>query len=276
MPPIVSLISDWNTADYYIGAVKGKILNYCPETIIIDISHQIEPFNVIQAVYIIQNSYKNFPKGSIHIIAINSESDANKKHVIVKYDGHYFIGADNGIFYLMTQGQTELIVEIEETPGDSFPELSVFANLACKIIKSKNIELLGKIKQNLFKQLPILPVYEESMIIGKVIYIDTYHNAITNISKELFEEVGKNRSFKIFVHSNKDFITRINKKYNETDSGELLAIFNSAGLLEIAISKAKVAQLLSLNTKSEIRIEFDNNKKNDSKDSKNELQGRLF
>ncbi len=274
--PIVSLISDWNSADYYIGAVKGRILSSFPETVIVDINHQIEPFNMIQAVYVIKNSYKNFPKGSIHIIAVNSETDEQRKHVIVKYDGHYFIGADNGIFYLMTEGQTELVIEIKEKQTDGFPELNIFADLACEIIKNEDIEHLGKSKKELFRQLPMLPMYEESKIVGKVIYIDSYHNVITNVSKELFEEICKNRSFKIFVQSNKSVITKINKKYNETENGELLAIFNSAGLLEIAISKAKAAQLLSLDTKSEIRIEFYNKEKNDRKDSKNDLQGRLF
>ncbi len=274
--PVISLISDWNSADYYIGAVKGRILSSIPDAVIVDINHQIEPFNLIQAVYVLKNAYKNFPKGSIHIIAVNSETDEKRKHVIVKYDGHYFIGADNGIFFLMTEGQIEQLIEIEEKPTGGFPELNIFADLACEILKNKDIEQLGKSKKELFRQLPMLPMYEESKIIGKVIYIDSYHNVITNVSKDLFDEIGKNRSFKIFVQSNKSVITKINKKYNETENGELLAIFNSVGLLEIAIARAKAAQLLSLDTKSEIRIVFDNKEENDRKDSKNDLQGRLF
>jgi len=273
---IVTLTSDWNLADYYIGAVKGRILSSCPDAVVVDVNHQIEAFNTLQAVYVLKNTYRNFPKGSIHIVAVNSEADAKRKYVIVKYDGHYFIGTDNGIFYLLTEGQTELIVEIEAENANGFPELNVFAKAACKIIQNEDIAQLGTPKQELFRQLPMLPVYEDNLIIGKVIYIDSYHNIVTNISKDLFEEIRKERNFKIFVQSKQSIIDKINKSYNETDEGELLALFNTAGLLEIAITKGKVAKLLSLDTKSEIRIEFENKEKNDRKDSKNDLQGRLF
>ncbi len=276
--PVVTLISDWNSSDYYIGAVKGRILSTCPETTIVDINHQIEPFNILQAVYVLKNAFVNFPAGSIHIIAVNSEPDEKRKNVIVKYKGHYFIGVDNGIFYLMTEGQTEEVVEIEENYDQSFPELHIFAGLACEIIKDNNILRLGKNNKELFRQLPMLPVYEddESLIVGKVIYIDSYHNIITNVSKELFEDFGKGRDFKIYVQSNSAVIDKINTKYNQTEQGELLALFNTAGLLEIAIYKGKAATLLSLDTKSEIRIEFENKQENDRKNSKNDLQGRLF
>ena len=274
--PIVTLISDWKSADYYIGAIKGKILSSCPDAVVVDINHQIEAFNILQAVYVIKNSYKNFPAGSIHIIAVNSEADNNKKHTVLQFDGHYFIGADNGIFYLLTEGRIDKAVEIENNKESGFPELNVFASLACSIITDGEISHLGKAKTELFKQLPMLPVYEKSSIIGKVIYIDSYSNIVTNVSKEFFYKIKNNRNFKIYVQSKYHVISKINKQYNETEEGELLALFNEAGLLEIATRNGKAAELMNLNTKSEIRIEFKNKEKNDNKDSKNDFQGRLF
>jgi len=269
---LITLISDWNSSDYYIGAIKGRILSSCPTVNIVDVNHQIANYNITQAAFVLKNTYHNFPKGTIHIISINSESGKDKPHVILKYDGHYFIGADNGMFHLFTEGKSDLIIEIDsEKENSSFPELHVFARVACDIINESDISKLGKEKKSLFRQLPVLPAIEESLIIGKVIYIDSYYNVITNVSKDLFEQVRKNRSFDIYVQSKSNRISKINNKYNETSMGELLAIFNSAGYLEIAIRNGKAAQLFNLTTNSSIRIVF-----NDHKNRKNDLQGRLF
>ena len=269
---LVTLISDWNSSDYYIGAIKGKILSNCPSAIIVDVNHQIANYNIMQAAFVIKNTYNNFPKGTIHILSINSEPSADKPHVIMKYDGHFFIGTDNGMFHLFTEGDSDLIIEIEaDLNSGSFPELDVFAALTCKVINDSDIQKLGKEKESLYKQLPVLPAIEESLIIGKVIYIDSFGNVISNVTKELFEQVRKKRRFDIFVQSKSNRISKINKKYNETSMGELLAIFNSAGYLEIAIRNGKAAELFNLNTNSSIRIVF-----NDNKNSKNELQGKLF
>ncbi len=269
---LVTLISDWNSSDYYIGAIKGRILSSCPTAIIVDVNHQIASYNITQAAFVVKNTYRNFPKGTIHILSINSEAGKENPHVLVKYDGHYFIGTDNGMFHLFIEGKAELIIEIDtKNAYTSFPELDVFAKIACQIIEGEDVAKLGKEKKLLYKQLPVLPAIEESLIIGKVIYIDSFYNVITNVSKELFEQVQKKRSFNIYVQSKSNRISKINKKYAETSLGELLAIFNSAGYLEIAIRNGKAAQLFNLTTNSSIRIVFD-----DDKNSKNELQGRLF
>lgn len=269
---LVTLTSDWNTSDYYIGAIKGKIYSSCPSAIIVDVNHQIANYNITQAAFVIKNTYNNFPKGTIHILSINSETEQDKPHIVMKYDGHYFIGSDNGLFYLFTGGNPELLIELEDKSDfGSFPALDIFAQIACKIMNDNDIRKLGQEKDALYKQLPMLPALEDSLIIGKVIYMDSFGNAICNITKELFEKVGKNRSFDIFVQSKSNHINKINKKYNETIMGELLAIFNSVGHLEIAIRNGKASELLNLNTNSSIRIVF-----NDHKDSKNDLQGRLF
>ena len=104
--------------------------------------------------------------------------------------------------------------------------------------------------------MPLLASINESVIAGSVIYIDSYQNAITNISRELFEKIGKGRPFEILVQSYHYKINRINKTYNETSDGELLAIFNSVGLLEIAINRGKVAELLNIGLHSNIRVKF--------------------
>ncbi len=268
----ITLISDWNSADYYIGAIKGRILSQAPQAIIIDVNHQVTNYNISQAAFVLKYSYKNFPKGSIHLIAVNSEAAKDKPIVAIKYDEHYFIGADNGMFHLFMEGPFEKIVEIsnKENHG-SFPELEVFANAAAKLANGDPIDTLGIKRDKLFKRLPVLAAIEESVIIGQVIYIDSYQNVITNVTKDLFEQVGKNRPFHIYVQSKSNKITSINQTYNQTSEGELLALFNSVGHLEIAIRNGKVAELLNLTTSSSVRIVF-----KEEKGTEDKVQGTLF
>lgn len=255
---IVTLISDWNSADYYIGAIKGRILSHCPDALIVDINHQIATFNINQAAFVLKNAYKSFPPDSIHIIAVQSEESKDKPFVIVKYDSHNFIGVDNGLFYLLMESEPEIIVSIEgKGKTGSFPELEIFSQVAIELIKGNKPEDIGKKRDKVYKQLPVLPAVEENIITGKVIYIDSFQNIITNIDRSIFEKIGQNRSFTIYVQSKGNKITRINNSYNETSEGELLAIFNTGGYLEIAIRNGKAAELFNLNTSSAIRVVFE-------------------
>ncbi len=258
--PIITLTSDWQTHDFYLAAVKGQLFSICPTATIIDISHQIQTFNLAQAAFVIKNSYQYFPDNTIHIIAVKSEGNTDNNYIGVRHKNQYFICADNGILGLIFE-QTILdeIVEIEKYPTfdlPTFPELVVFTNAAGHLANGGRIKDLGKIKANYRKQVPLQPVIENSVIIGRVIYIDSYQNAITNISSDLFYKVGKNRGFSIFVQTNKNKISQINKTYSETSDGDLLAIFNSLNLLEIAIYNGFAAELLGLDTNSTVRINF--------------------
>ncbi len=258
---IVTLISDWNSADYYIGAIKGRIIGNCPDSLVVDVNHQIASHNINQAAFILKNTYKNFPAGTIHIVAVQSEAGKDKPFILVKYDGHYFVGADNGLFFLFMDTDPEQIIAIDplDHPG-SFPELEVFALVTIALLNGKNPEEFGDKRERVFRQLPILPAIDKNVIAGKVIYIDSYQNVITNIDRETFEKTGQGRPFTIYVQSKGNRINRINKSYNETSEGELLALFNSAGHLEIAIRNGRAAELFNLTTISAIRIVFEDKK----------------
>ena len=260
---IITLTTDWKANDFYVGAVKGAIISECPDVTIIDITHQIQTYNVAQAAFILRNSYNHYPKGTIHIIGVNSENSSKYPYVVIKADGHFFIGSANGIFGLMFDEKPEIIVQINNDDDLlTFPELSIFSKTACDLVKGKNILELGEKITELSQQIPIMPAVDDNIITGSIIYIDSYKNAITNISRDLFQKVGKKKKFDILIKSNSNKISKINKKYNETSIGELLAIFNSLNLLEIAINKGKICELLGLNINTTIRIKFYDNTDN--------------
>lgn len=261
--PIITLTTDWKQNDFYTGALKGTILTKCPDIQIVDISHQIPPFNTSQAAFVIKNSYNHFPKGTIHIIAVDAIPDKGNNYVAIKLNGHFFIGCDNGIFSLIAKDKPENIIQLNKKKKNypTFPCISLFAETACELAKGKQITELGKKMSELITRIPLRATIDDKVITGSVIYIDSYKNAITNITNELFDRVGKNQPFEIFIQSRKYKITHINKTYSETSIGELLALFNSLGLLEIAMNKANLTDLLSLSIGSTVRIDFLDKKK---------------
>ena len=256
---IITLTSDWNNEDYYVASLKGKLISRCPDVRIVDISHKVTPFKSAEAAFLVRNSFRNFPEGSIHIIAVNTEPEKGKRMLAAHIDGHYFIFADNGILGLL--GGTKplsvvLLHDNTESSPDTFIAHSRFADVACSISEGIPIEQLGTLADDYDVSVPLKPTLEDNTITGSVIYIDTYQNAITNISEDFFKRTGRGRSYDIFVQSKHYKVNSINKRYNESPDGELLAIFNSLGLLEIAIRNGNAAGLLKLNTSSTVRVDF--------------------
>lgn len=255
--PIVTLTSDWISDDYYAGAIKGKLISACPELRIVDISHNIPAFNSARAAFVLKNSFHHFPPGSIHLICVNTEPASEESILAVEYEKHFFIGNDNGIFGLLFREQPSTIIELPFPSGpSSFASLEVFVNAAVHLAKQEDLSMAGKPRENFKRSIPRRATIEQDVINGGIIYIDSYQNAVTNISKELFDRIGKGRKFEIALQSNYYKLTRINKTYNETSVGELLVLFNYLDLLEVAINKGNAAELLNLNTNSAIRIRF--------------------
>jgi len=253
---IITLTTDLGLKDYYVSAIKGAILGQLPDVSIVDISHQIPTYNIQDAAYILKNAYSNFPKGSIHIIGVKSEYSPETPHVIVKADGYYFISADNGIFSLLLDTPPEAIFEINqgESFTTTFPTRDIFAKVASYIASGGNPETISKTKNNLLERMPFRAASIGDMIKGTVIYIDSYGNVMTNISKQLFQEVGKGRNFTIEFARYE--INKLSKSYNNEREGEILALFNASNQLEIAMNNDKASSMLNLKLNDTITIHF--------------------
>lgn len=255
--PIITLTSDWGPKDPYTGAVKGAILSKMPEATLVDISHSIPSFEIEQAAFVIRNSWKNFPEGTVHILGINTEESEKNAHTVVESEGHYFIGADNGIFSLIFDKKPDKIVELtitQESDYFTFSTRDRFVKAAVHLAYGKSIEELGEFKETLVEKMLFRPVFDNDVVKGHVMYIDTYENVITNITQDFFKEARKNRKFNILFRSYE--IKKISSSYIDVPAGEILALFDSGGLLEIAMNQGNAASLLGLAVKDMIRIEF--------------------
>ena len=273
---IITLTTDFGLKDHFVGALKGSIYTELSDAKIVDISHAISPFNIHECAYILKNSYKNFPKGTVHIVGVDAEPTPENLHIAVLIDGHYFIAANNGVIGLITSEITaEKVVKIDipNPEQGSFPVLDVFVKVACHIARGGTLEVVGKAFAELKELVEDAPSVTDSgnRIVGSVAYIDNYGNVVTNIHKNFFDAYRKGRDFelnartatlKTIHHRYSDIINFTIEKGKRAGAGSLLALFNSANFIELAIYKSdrltvgSASNLLGLEYRDTITINF--------------------
>jgi S-adenosyl-L-methionine hydrolase (adenosine-forming) len=244
--PIITLTTDLGIHDHYVGALKGTILSQFSEATIIDITHLVPPFNIHHAAYILKNAYESFPTGSIHLIGVNVESSGKQKHLAIYNNGHYFIGADNGVFSLLFDKTPDKMVDLSNIRQDTelltFPVKDIFVKAACHIARGGELEILGLLQGDYTKMDLFKPAIMTNSIQAVIIYIDSYGNVVLNITRKLFDEAVKGRSFAIEFPPGEE-IRSISKTYSDVPKGEIAALFNSAGYLEISMCQGKIAEM---------------------------------
>lgn len=272
---IITLTTDFGHKDYFVGALKGKILSEHKEAIIVDISHEIDLFNTLEASYCIEAAYRNFPKGTIHIIGVDSERVGDTQHIAMQWDDHYFICADNGILNSLIQKkipQKMVAITIHDRLNIDASDMDVFVAVACHIARGGLLNVIGKEILSL-KPVSVLTssiTDDLSEIKGQIVYIDSFGNCVTNISHKQFNETIRGRKFEIII-KNKKF-SRLHKSYSDFPvsdvkqlkdlEGDFLALFNENGYLEIAIYKSNpktvgsAATLLGLHFRDTVSIKF--------------------
>jgi len=256
---IITLISDWGLKDHYVASVKGVILkNLKDKVTIIDITHQVPCFDVEKASYILRNCWNDFPEGTIHIIDVNSVASIKTPHVAVFYEGHIFIGADNGIFDLLFDEKPDKILEIDvhqDSDYFTFPTKDLFVKVAVMLVEGLPDNKIGtpiadfNTKKSYFE-----PTDDRNVISGIIMYVDNYSNAITNISKEHFKRIGKNRKYIISFGS--FIVDKIYESYDDVGESDIVVLFNISGYLEIAQNRGRASQLLGVKYKDKVKIEF--------------------
>lgn len=274
--PVITLTSDYGMLDHRVAAIKGNLLQLNAQSTLIDITHQINAYNLVEAAYIIRNSYSSFPKESIHIISVDSFFHKDRKNLLVKADGHYFIAADNGLLSLVFYDQKpeaiyEITINNRFDDDVKFASVDIFAPVAAHLSNGGLPELIGrKIKNYKEIKFPTASFNEaEKMLIGEVMYIDNFGNCVTNINKNIFDKtMVVYKSFEINIRN--IYLRNINRKYTdivpdwkkETDyHGKASAIFNAQELLEITIykgnKKSGANSLFGLKVGDKIYIEFE-------------------
>jgi len=272
---IITLTTDFGTKDHFTAAVKGALLSEILEAKVVDVSHNISPFSILEAAYVIQNAFSSFPVGSIHIIGVDSELSEENKHIVVQLNDHYFVCANNGIMSMICSDinpQKIVEINIHDKISTSFPVLDVFVKVAAHIARG-TLEVIGKVITEIKPIKNIVPIVKagSDQLIGNVIYVDHYGNVVTNIKKRFFESVQKGRRFEISARNHK--FKRIYDHYSDivdfniaselrNNEGQGLVVFNSSDYLEIAVYRSNLAtvgsasSLLGLDMMDTISIDF--------------------
>jgi len=253
--PFIGLITDWQHNDFYLGSLKGVIYSKIPDAQIVDINHTINKHNIFQAAFVLKAIYHDFPEGTIFIVGVKSDAYGPNNYLCIKFKNRYIISSDNGLFSLFSEDPFDAAIKLDGHPT-TFPEKDIFADCACKIAMNEDFESLGQVVTDHEIIKNYFPMPEKSLITGTIMYIDNYGNAITNISRDYFENIRKNRKFVIYPGNNSFPIKEISNGYSGHDNAVLIALFNSLNLLEIANINISASQTINLEVKNNIRIQF--------------------
>ncbi len=253
---MVSLITDFGNKDYYVGSLKAKLYNTPNQITVIDVSHEIDTHDIVKASFFIQNYYQDFPIESIHVAAVNNAYDYEPELLCFQYNGHYFIGPNNGLFSLVFTDIDEGTVRHIVSDGDSDWKLvDKIAYAVHHILEHGHINNLGLELKDFDQKLGIQPVFSKNEIRASVIHVDHYENVIVNLRNDAFEECRNSRNFRIFIKPT-DPIEQISDSYAEVPVGEALCLFNDMGYLTIAINMGKASSMYSLERNDTIQILF--------------------
>lgn len=246
--PLLTLTSDIGPQDYLVAAVKAQLLQTDPAFQLVDVSHNIPPFNAPHAAYICRSAFKNFPDFSYHIVLVNLFEKKPEQLLLAFHQNQYLLCADNGLLHMILEEKPELVI------GIPLEKRAIKNTLYCvrkmgetikRLVDGESIQKIGDPDPSYIEKNHLRPLLDNNWIEGQIIFIDNFENVIVNITREQFEEQRRGRSFRI-VFKRDEVIDRISESYADVNPGEKLALFNSAGYLEIAINKGNAAGLFGL------------------------------
>jgi hypothetical protein len=254
---IVTLLTDSGESDHYVAAIKAKILSVNPSIKIVDLSHRIAPCNIGDAAFVLRSVFRDFPKGTVHLVGVHAAGERDDAAIALQMEDHFFVGADNGLFGLITDKAHQNLVELNKiNPIQStFPEKDIFAPAAAKLASNIALSDLGKPMATFKKMIDRQVKATKKQIAGHVIKVDNFGNLITNIPKEAFDILSNGKIYTVQFGGEK--FRRIHTQYNHADEGECFILFNSLGLLEIGIYKGNASELLGLSYDSMVNITFE-------------------
>jgi S-adenosylmethionine hydrolase len=256
------MTTDWGLRDHYVGSFKGQVLSLSPQIQIVDISHEIEQYDILHASFIVRNAFSNFPRGSVHFIGLTSNNAPRNDEktaplLAIKCMEHVFVGADSGIFSLIMGDEPaevyKLRIGFEE--GRANASTKVTETIA-GILNGQPLKELGVVQENFTQSYLAQSIIDADGIRAIVLYIDDFGNAIINVTESEFEQVKKGRDVLIHFRRADYNIKKISKTYEDAIVGEIVAFFNEDGYLEVALNRASAAGLLGIKVMDPIRIQF--------------------
>ncbi len=257
--PVIALLTDFGTRDHYTGSMKAVALSICPEVILVDISHEIDPHDIFDGAIQLASAYHYFPASTIFLVVIDPGVGSKRSGLAATVGGYRFVAPDNGVLSgVFAKKEPSEVVEITErryarpTVSKTFEGRDKFAPAAAWLAKGIQISALGRPTSNFLKlDLPSTIVSSDG-IKGQVMRVDRYGNAVTNINRTDFERLSGQGDIQLTVGSHQ--VKRVVGTYAEIDQGEVCALFGSTDHLELAANSSSAAEFLEVKRGSEISV----------------------
>ena len=246
--PIVTLTTDFGTRDHFAGVLKGVVLRICPTAKVVDISHEVHPFEISEGAFLLAQAYRYFPAKTIHVAIVDPGVGSARRPILVQAANQYFIGPDNGVLTMVYSGIPHKVREITnekyflQPVSRTFHGRDIFAPCAAHLAAGARPATFGKLIDDHLKPSFTEPNRTAKRVwVGTVLHIDRFGNLITNLHVENFGDV-RVRPFEIAIGT--QHLTRLALTYAEVDPGEPFVVVGSSGYLEIAANQASAARML--------------------------------
>ena len=256
---LVTFLSDFGYRDHYVGTVRAAILAVNPALQVIDLCHGVPNCNIAHASFVLGALFRQFAKGTVHLVAVGSDTVEQETSVALQLEGHFFVGANNGLFSLISEQRPTVVVDLEAVPKrcGTFAAKNKYAAAAAMLASGKSIYDLGKTEvqlQTLFRKEGTV---SQNHIQGHVIYVDEVGNLITNLRQTDYLhclEQSPKKQFDIVI--GRERCQKLNTNYDEVEGGECFFIFNDQERLEIGVRYGSAEDLLGLGYDTAVYIQF--------------------
>lgn len=244
---LITLTTDFGLLDFYVGAMKGVVATLSPNTQVIDISHQVPAHDVAAGGFILAGACETFPEGSIHVGVIDPGVGGGRRGIVVETNRYRFVGPDNGLLSpILERGRVERVVSIEnpdlalEVVSSTFHGRDVFAPAAAHLANGVPLADLGPEVTDP-EQLDLWQITEtQSELVGHVVHVDRFGNAITNLSRARVETAGRGRPYQVEVDSH--WFLRLHETYSEVAVGQPCMVMGSLDTLELSVNSGSAAE----------------------------------
>ena len=259
--PIITLTTDFGTSDHFVGTMKGVIVDIVPDVQIVDITHAVQAFDVLDGALAISQAYSYFPNGTIHLVVVDPGVGTARRPILASSDGYHFVAPDNGVLSMGYAREERIHVRqitsehyFRQPVSNTFHGRDIFAPVAAYLAKFVESDKFGdEIEDYVRFAAPKPKAAGENRIRGVVLKVDRFGNLITNVTPAdapaLFAE---STTFKILVGTRE--ITDIRKTFAEGGPGEVFGVLGSMGYLEIVANRAAAAQITGAGKGSEVSI----------------------
>ncbi len=252
---IITLTTDFGLKDYYVARLKACLIRHYPLARLVDITHQIKPYDINHGAMVLGNCYYDFPPKTVHVLSVDGTDFREEDYIFFVKDKHYFIGPNNGIFSLMFDQAPKRIYKIKLLKTEDLFE-SV-ANIVSKMLSGVAFEHFAEEigEQEFVQRLKLRPIIDPDFISASVIYVDHFGNLFLNLKRDQFEKVRGGRAFALYFQAGEP-IRKISEHYHDVPIGSVVCRFNDVDLMELAVNMGRAVDELDLGREKSVRIDF--------------------